>query len=373
MTLAGAANVFQISDSTDWSENQLINSGFSINRRLPAALTTIPAPSATGRVFTADRWGVINQGGTPQYGRIEAPIPGLSAKYYGQYKQTVAPARWFWSQSIKSEGSYPLRNRLIRVMASLRSDVVGGITARLGLVQLAAGGADNTIPAVFISAWNADGTDPSLGANLAYINPNLQAIEGTGSASAGHALSCPLTLIFQKFSAVFQIPSYARNLIFAIWLDNPLPVGNVIEMSECGVYPSAAPKIWMSAPREIEIARSFRYFPSTFPDGIPPAQSAGTNGCLRFPVTKAGVSANSIVGEWRFPIEVRRTPLVSNITFYNPLANDTHVHNSSAGTDSTAESAVDLSAVSIGYQCTGRAGWTAGDKTNVHITIELEI
>jgi hypothetical protein len=353
--------------------NVLMNGGFAINQRLAAALTNIPSPSATARVFTGDRWGFTTGNiTTPQYQQVDTIAgveTGITSRYYARFKQLTNAAKICISQVVPGAETAKLRGRVVRLQCKMRYSVGSNRTMRLGLLQLNSSGTVDTMPASFISAFGADGTDPTFGTNLALITPSLT--ESTGTIS-GSAVSCAITNVWQRFSATFLVPANCVNLVVVVYSNSAGAAADDFLFTEFDLHDGAEIFDWGSNPFELEILRCQRFFSKTFAYATVPVQSAGvTTGCLRCILGKAGATALAAQFQWRYPVVMYKTPTV---TLFNPAAANAQVRQigGTAG-DLTASASANITDSSADVTATGISTGAVGDQCGIHLTADAEI
>ena len=364
------------------SRNKIINGGFNVNRRLLAALTTIPA-GAPGlvvlrRAYTADRWGATTGNVTSlQYAQIDAIAgeAGLAARYYGLYKQITNPAKIALTQVLEGSEITSLRGRAVRMQCKAKYTVLGAGPQylKMALIQLTAAGTVDVVPGLvtvndFFGSMSVAGTDPTLVATLAYINPTTAY---NGSITGGSYKGAALTNAWQTFGATFTVPTDCKNLAVMIFTDQLLTANDTICVSEVGIYDGMELRDWQRQNGDEEEEYCSRFFAKTFQAATPPAQSAGLLGSLRFPCTTAAAVATSIVGMWQFKYGLRTAPAA--VIFYNPSAGNAFARNVTGGTDATATAAANLSQNGCHVNCTGIAAWGVGNDICVHASADVEI
>lgn len=358
-------------------ENFLINGGFDIaQRQVPTTLTTLAAGLGS-RIFSADRWFVSKQtesGRFQQVDTIAAVEVGMTARNYGKFVQITGAGKQLIGQPIESINMACCREQVVRVQFKMKYTVAASMTVRLGLIQLQAAGAVDTIPTgagTFITNFQANGTDPTLGANLAYIAP----IAGTaaGGTIVGNALTCVLGPGWIRFSASFTVPTDAKNLIAAVWTNSQLAINDELNLAEAGLYGGYEIKDWTIAPILLTLRNCQRYYVKTFLPLIAPAQNAGVAGALRGGVAIAGAVATSSVLQWRFPSQLWKTPAAGNFTSYNPSAANAFLRNVARATDSTVTTFLNFSPDCVDINATGLAAWTVGDLINVNAVCDCEM
>lgn len=351
--------------------NLICNSGFwYAQRQTPTTLTTYS--STAGRVFTADRWAVTNENASVQYIRsdtILSPETNLEARWYGSFTKITSNGKFAISQALLTDDIAPLRGRTVRVQAKLKSIVASSATWRLGLIQLTASGTVNTIPATFISAFNADGTDPTLGTNLSYVAPKSGSTADNCTID-GNAVDCAVTTSWQRFGALFDVPSDCKNLLVMVWSDADVTTTNGVAVSQVSLTDGPEVQDWRPADTETELQRINKFIVKTFGNDTAPAQNVGNNtGNLDGIAGKAGATANGCLIFWRFPQRMwTGTPTV---TTYNTAAANAQVRDVGAGADTTA-TAVAVTETNLKVSATGAAGTAVGNQVSVHVFVDGE-
>lgn len=354
--------------------NYVRNSGFWLaQRQTPGSLTTYSATA--GRAFGADGWGVTNENASIQYRRVDTrttPETGLQAPFYGEYTKITAAGKIVVSQVIESSDAVSLRGRTVRLTAWMKQVVGAAPVLRLGLAQLTSGGAVDTIPGTFISAFGAGGTDPTLGTNLAYIAPKA-GVTGDNCNVNGNAADCTLSSAWQRFSVVFDIPTTARNLIVLVFGNAQFATTNGFAISQVMLTDGFETQDWNPLGLSLEIRRCLRFYQKTFTGDVAPAQNVGiTSGALMCIAGKAAAAALAGVFTWRYPVELRGTPVV---TLYNPGAANAQARRVSgaAAADQTATATANSTAAQVNITCTGDAAGTVGDQIIVHASADAEL
>lgn len=365
--------MIQVLTPHGFQEYYLINGGFDINQRLASALTNIPSPSTTGRVYTADRWGfTVGNATTPQYQQVDtvtAPESNLASRYYSRYKQLTNAAKMCVSQVIVGTETVRLRGRTVRLQVKLRNSVGSNKNIKIGILQLTNAGTVDTIPATFISAFNGDTVEPTFGTNLSPIAPSSSGLDNT--TVVGNFLNCAITSSWQRFSGLFTIPSNCLNIIVVIFNDTVGAANDDLLIAEANLHDGQEIWDWNPLPFETELLRCQRFYCNTFPASVTPAQNAGLAGSVRGPVVIAGAVATSWNGkEFRFPVTMFKTP---TLTFYNPSAANAFVRNITLSTDATATASANVGDRGAHINCTGLAAWAVGNDSAVHIAADAEL
>lgn len=351
-------------DGRDW--NGIINGemGFA-QRQAPGTLTTYS--NTTGRAYGADRWGVTNENASVQYirtdtsGAIEA---GLQARYYGNWSKITTTGKIVLSQVIEGSNCHHLRGRKVRLQMKLKASATK--TIRIGLLQLAAAGTLDTIPATFASAFGANTVDPTWGTNLAAITP----LAPENATIRGAGIDCVVTTAWQRFGAVFSVPTDFKNLVVVVYTDSQFVAADVLKMSEVGIYDGPEIRQWATRAQGLDQMKCQRYYAKSFNIDTLPAQNAGLAGSVRGWVSIAGAVAG-VHGGIRFPVPMRVAP--ATLVFFNPSAANAFLRNTTAATDATATSGTSTSEQGVEVTATGLAAWTVAQSAAVHYTADAEL
>lgn len=350
----------------DW--NLLMNGGFEFAQmQVPSTLTTYS--SLTGRVMCADNWKLTNENASVQYQQIDtdnAPEAGINARYYGKLKKITGAGKVCLSQVISASDSAGMRNEALRLQFSAKFSVGSALTLRAAVLQLTSAGTLDVIPATFISAFGANGTDPTFGANLTALNP-ASARNGTIS---NNAVSCVLTNAWQDFALECDMPANFKNIVIAIWSNSQMAVNDELNITQVQATKEESIKDWNPAPLAYEQARIGTVINKTFPQLIAPAQNAGVAGALKWMAGKAGAVALGAVGHYRFPYLMRAVP---TITGYSPSAADAHVYDVGAAAACTATAYSNITESAVDIACTGAAGTAVGDVLAHHLVADATI
>jgi hypothetical protein len=351
--------------------NWLGNAGFWFaQRQTPATPTTYS--STAGRAFTADRWAVTNENASAQFARtdtVSAAETGLQARYYGNFTKITSNGKLAISQALLGDDAANLRGRTVRVQFNLKSIVAASATWRVGLIQLTSAGTVDTIPATFISAFNAASTDPTLGANLSYIAPKSGSTADNATIT-GNAISCTVTTSWQRFGALFDVPTNCKNLIVMVWSDAQVTTTNGIAMSQATLVDGYEIQVWKPEDLEEEYQRVSRFIVKTFANDTAPAQNLGVNtGNLDSIAGKAGATALGAQIPWRFP--ERLWTATPTVTLYNPAAANAQVRDVGAGVDCSAAASV-VTTTNLRVTATGNAGTAVGNQVSIHAFVDAE-
>lgn len=353
--------------------NWIRNSGFWFaQRQPPATLTTYSATA--GRAIAADGWGITNENASAQYIRTDtqgAPETGLQGRFYGQFTKITANGKLIVSQVLEGHDAEALRGRTVRVQVWAKG-IVGTPAMRLGLLQLNASGTVDTIPATFVSAFGANGVDPTLGTNLAYIVPKA-GVTGDNCTVNGNAADCALTAAWQRFGAVFDVPSTAKNLIVVVWSNAQVVATNGIAIAQASFTDGYEIQGWAPLDYNQEMSRVLRFYQKTFAIDTAPVQNAGVaTGALRCILGKAAATALAAQFQWRYQVNLRAA--ATALTTYNPAVANAQVRQiGGTATDLTATATANSTEQSVDITATGASTGAVGDQCGVHVTADAEL
>lgn len=327
--------------------NVLLNGGFDFAQRTtPGTLTTV-----SDNAYGADRWKQTSENADLQYQRNDATSEsGLTSRYYGKYKKITNAGKFMVFQILEGIHTVPLRGKTVIFQAKLKAS--SAKTVRMAIIQLQSAGTMDTIPGTFVTAWNVDSTDPTLGANLAVV---------TGVESKS------VTTAWQNFSVSITAPSDCKNLICAIWTDAGFSAGDELNIAEAGLFLGATILSWTPRNTALEYNLLSRYYWKSFGLDTAPAQNAGFTGALRFIAGKAG--ATSQFCTLLFYTRMRTTPTV---TTYNPVAANAQVRDGIAAADCSSTSA-SVEGHSLFLNATGNAATAIGNRLHVHVSADAEL
>lgn len=351
--------------------NYVRNGGFWFaQRQAPATLTTYS--TTTTRLISADGWGITNENASAQYQRTDtsgATESGLQGQFYGNFTKITSTGKLIVTQVLEGQHTCMLRGRNVRLQFWAKQLVASAPVLRFSVVQLNSSGTIDSIPATFVSAFGANGTDPTLGTNLAYIAPTTGiALDNCTAVSNGAAAT--LSSAWQRFGAVFTVPTNAKNLVIMFWGNNQFAATNGFALAQVSVTDSL--NIQDFAPTDLgtEFNKVQRYYCKTFNQDTNPAQNAGA-GTGEFRYQAGTLGALGDFGWWQFPVRMRAAP--ATITTYNPAATNAQVRDITAAADCSATATSVATETGLMVTDTGNASTAVGNKLGIHITADAEL
>lgn len=336
--------------STAGQKNVIKNGSFAVNQR-------VTAPT-TDNAYCLDRWrlllGAANAATVTQN---TADVP-TGAGY--SCVLTVGSGnnnKFGIFQPIENKDMLQYRGGVCSIRVPLKA--TAGLTdgtgkIRIGIMQWTS--TADAISADPISAWGAEGTNPTLIANWAFAN-------------TPSALSVTTSWADYTVENV-SISASATNLGILIWSDDTtntqttdvLRIGGYVTMTKSSVAPAASVALF-----DDELAACQRYYYKTFAYGTAPAQNVGVNtGEFIF---QSITSSASAAGSLCLPYEMFSAP---TLTTYNPSAANTQVRDESAGADCAA-TATRTSAKILSVSCTTSVGTGNGFLLGIHIQAVAEL
>ncbi len=374
----GTVNVLT-PDGTDCG-NYLYNGGCDVNQRITAALTTLSAtnggaPSATARVATIDRWMMTCQTiSAPQaqwVDTIAAPETGITARYYVRFKQITGAGKQMISQTLTGTDTAKLRGKVVRLQAKLRLSVGSNKILKMGLVQNNSAATVDSLAASFVPTWNGNGSDPTLGTNLAYVAPSASGLDNC--TVVGNGLSCNVTSTWQRFSGLFTVPADCRNISAVIWTDSQMTINDDNLMTEIGLYLGTEIMDWNPRTQTAELLECQRFFYKSFPQATVPATNGGVNGCHVGIIGKAAATALAGQIGARYPVTLYKVPATP--VFYSPSSAANHAYRITGTSPAVQTATAVIQSTDNGcvIQCTGDANGAVGDLVGVHVTADAEI
>jgi hypothetical protein len=324
------------------SANHLINGGFDFaQRQAPGTLTTI----ADG-AYSADRWMIERENADLQYIRQDAAgETGLTSRYYGQFKKITNAGKILICQPLEFVDSIPFRGKTINFQVQMKASDPANV--KISIVQLAAAGTIDTLPAAIVTAWGANTVNPTLGANLASITTPV---------------TCDVETTWQTFQITADYPTTAKNLVVMIWTDSDWAVDETLSVAEAGLYFGSIQRSWTPRPIAQELALAERYC-----FAMDQAQAVNMLG--------SGVRELTALIDTplRYPVEMRANPTLGQVgstawAAAGPSGNQVAFYNYAAGAYATITGALTLSIVDTGknaatLRCTAATSFsgTAGN------------
>ncbi|MEP7077079.1 MAG: hypothetical protein ABI878_14835, partial [Acidobacteriota bacterium] len=252
-----------------------------------------------------------------------------------------------------------------------RLSVGSNKTLKIGLIQNNSAATVDVLAASFVPTWGANGVDPTLGTNLAYIVPSSTGLDNCTVVSNG--LSCSVTNAWQRFSGTFLVPTDCRNLTVAVWTDNQMTALDDNLMTEAGVFIGSEIMDWSPVPQELDVRACQRFYAKSFPAATVPVQNGGVAGSCCDIIGKAAATALASHIPIRFPVTMYKTPATP--VLYSPSSAAAAPWRIDGTTPAvqTAPAIIQLSDQGFVVTSTGDAAGAVGDLVGVHYSADGEI
>lgn len=376
--------ISQMGSFGQMDRNIIINGGFNIQQRVATASTAITGITTTTRGgVVADRWAITTSVASglnwAQIDTAGAQDTGLQSRYYGSIISSAAGKKVMISQWVIGSGMAHLRGQKVRVSIKHNQKSGAGQTYKLGLIQLTAAGTVDVSPAFLSGAWSTvTGTDPTWGTNLAAITPDASPTGEGGTITGAYLNVTTVATTWVKSSAVFTVPTNAKNLIVVFFSDATGGTTDNISIAECQL--TQGPEIidYVEPLLADTLIRCQRFFSKSFPLTVVPAASvteanggSGASGIIGKTAALALAAQISIM----FPVVMWKTPVT--LTYFTPTAAGAQAFRLSGTTPAvqTATASRTSSLTDRGVVCTatGDAAGVIGDLVGVHYTADAEI
>jgi len=242
-------------------------------------------------------------------------------------------------------------------------------TIKIAVLQLTAAGTIDTLPATFISAFGANGVDPTLGTNLAFLAPK-SGVSGDNCTAGTNAFSCSVTTAWQRFGGVVTIPSDAKNIIVMAWTDSQFAAADSFSITQASLTDGYEIQDWSPQDFATELQLCQRFYCKTYEVDTNPSTQV-LPGALRAVVTKAA-TALGVQFHWRFPVVMRGNPTVTTV---NPVtgANTNPRRTGGTAADETAVATANVNSMSADITATDAASGAVGDAVQVQATADAEL
>lgn len=377
--------ISQLTDNGLRGYNVLHNGGMKIQQRQVPGSTAIAGVSTTTRAGqVADRWAVTTSVASnlnwAQIDTAGTQETGLQARYYGSIISSTAGKKVMLSQVVLSSDMSHLRGQKVRVSIKHNQKVGSGQTYRMGLLQLTNAGTVDTMPAFLTGAWSTTSSvDPAWGTNLSVIAPDSTPAGENGTVGASWLTITSVATTWTKSSAVWTIPTSAKNLVFVFFSDATGGTTDNISMSEVQMTVGTEIVDYTELPLTYELMNCQRFFSKSFPYAILPAASVSVaNGGYGSgaPLLIAG-SGTALACQIpiTFPVRMWKVPA---ITYYTPTTTGAvifrHTGTTPAAQGTTATVTSTLTDIGVTVQCTGEAttNGAVGNWCSIHWSCEAD-
>lgn len=300
-----------------------------------------------------DRWRVLSNGSTVTMQSSTASLPnGANAR--GAVSTDGANVKFGCISIVAANRVRRLRNRTVTLSASLSvSDARLG-NMKIGIMEWTST-ADGTT-ADPISAWNADGTTPTLAANWAFLNTPANLSTGTSFTAI-----TPITV---------TVGGSANNLAVFIWNDDTtVNAGDTYAFVNVQLNEGRVALPYEIRPFSLALQMCRAFYRKSFAYGSAPATNFGLTGSVRWRALGTGAVATEAPMIF-FEPPMNATPTV---TIYNPSAANNQIRNVTDGADFSASSGANITADSFVITGTGNAGQAVNEQLAAHYMADARL
>ena len=204
------------------TDNKIINGNFAVNQRTDdqsetLTYTAATTPANSDDTYLFDRWKLLSDGddivdvvsigrtmGSRDFGANSAPsyLPSETGFAMAMDVET-ANKKFGQAQFIESMNCNDLRGQTCTLSWKARAEV-GQTSTSIKAAVIGWFGTSDTITSDIISAWNSEGTDPTLVANAEYLNVPFNIL---------------LNSTMKTYSLKVNVPVGIKNVIVFIWND----------------------------------------------------------------------------------------------------------------------------------------------------------
>jgi hypothetical protein len=361
--------------------NILVNGGFSVQQKVAVASTAIASVSTTTRAgVVADAWSVTTSVATnlnwQQVDTGSAPDTGLDSRYYGSIIAATAGKKVMASQWILNEDMRHLLGKKVRVSIKHNMKVGTSKNFKLGLLQLTSAGTIDTSPAFLSGAWSVTtAVDPTWNTNLAAITPDPSPTGENGTISGAYLTCATVENIWTRSSAVFTIPTNAKNLVMVFFSDATGGTTDNVSIAEAQITIGTEVVDYIEPSFSENLLRCQRRFCKSFPLATVPAASIAVatagNGVTGI-IGKAAATALACYINIKFPVRMFKVPA---ITLFTPVGAGSVPYRISGTTPAVQTASAQTGVMDYGLvvSATGDVNGAIGDLVGVHYTASAEI
>lgn len=337
--------------------NRLRNSGCMVNQRSPGAAHTSTSPFPnTAKAPILDFWLLQSDGddrADVSQDFVVNPTGGKASIKFEVETVSSPSEKMGLVQVIESHDCHDLRSGKVSLQFKARTSAGTVQNLRCGILEWAGTVDAPTLPVAAAAAWGAAGTNPTLAANLTYVNTPA---------------NLALTNSFQTFKIEgVSLGATFENLLVFIWTnDTDLAANDLFWLADLKLEEGPYSTRFVQPDFTEELLAAGRRFRKTFPYLTAPAQNAGVTGALR---TRA---SNNPGGAWFWDYghpPMRRVP---TLVSYNPSAANALGRDITGGAD-IALGTTTVSERDVSIDCTDALfNTTTLDFGLVHLTLEGE-
>jgi hypothetical protein len=260
------------------TKNAIINGDFAVAQRA----TSFTSSANNNDVYTLDRWYILSDGNDAIDVTQETTTVPTNQLTAIALDVETANKKFGIAQIIEQKNCVGLIGNTVTL--SFKAKV--SATTKLDNVKCAIvawSGTADTVTSDIISAWGAEGTNPTLIANATYENTpaNLNVTTSYATYSVSAAVDTSST----------------KNIIVFIWSDvTDTTAGDFLYITDVQLEKGSAASDFEFLPIDVNLGRCFRYF---YREDIFCAGAIG------------GGSGDVPIGAYQYPVQMRATPTIT--------------------------------------------------------------
>lgn len=335
------------------ASNPIINGHMNIWQR-GTSFTSTTTPANNDDTYLMDRWYLLSDGNDIVDVTRESSVVPTGSQYAVCLDVETVNKKFGIAQIIRAADSA----HFIGSTVTLSFQAKVSATTNLDNVKAAIvawNGTANVVTSDIVSAWNVEGTNPTLVGNATYENTpaNLSVTTSYATYSVTGALDT----------------ASAANIVLFIWSDvTTTSLGEFLYITDVKLELGSAATPMQFVPLEEELMRCQAYYQKSFAIGTAPAQNAGTTNAANMIAVTAGAAAQR--GFVRLPMRMFSAPTV---TCYNPSAANAEVRDTTLGADCADTILAAAGEQMLQISCTGNAGSSATNRLSFHYTADAEL
>jgi hypothetical protein len=334
------------------AQNVIINGAMTVAQR-GTSFTSATTPANDDDTYLLDRWLLLSDGNdVADVSQDTSVIPDGA---YAAMKLDIETAnkKCAVMQIIEARDAARLFGKTCSLSWKMRSNSSAKIeNVRAALIKWT--GTADSPTSDCISAWGAEGVDPTLAASWAYVGPDPVNHQPGESAYTEHAIE-----------AIDLTSETGNNLAVIFWIDDTdAAVGDLLYITDVQIEPGDTAHEFHYRAFADELRLCERYYCKTFPYATAPAQAAGDSGAVW--TLQAGDPNHTF--EWAFPTRMRTTP---SVTTYNPQSANAKAYHYGVPSDVTATTTGD--ACDRNVRITTELADESGGRLGIHVAADAEL
>ena len=270
-------------------KNRVINGGMNIAQRATSFTSTSSANNDD--TYTLDRWYILSDGNDTIDVTQTTTVPTGAQNSIGLDVETINK-KFGIAQIIEASNCYDVIGGNVTLSFQAK---VSSLT-KLDNVKCAIvawSGTADTVTSDIISAWGAEGTNPTLIANATYENTPA---------------NLSVTTSFASYSVTANVDTAStKNIIVFIWSDvTDTTLGDFLHITNVQLESGSTATSFDYRPYTTELALCLRYFETNFPTGV----TVGSISLPGFVSTSTSTNAPSESQGVQFSVKKRAIPTI---------------------------------------------------------------